>query len=72
MNLIRRINRDNCYLSSRSFENGSFMTGCKLATNAKFQLNISKVCLLGQQTQGHGGVNTTTVNPLSKYRDLLR
>ena len=39
---LRRLNRRNFYFSKNSFEIYDLLGGWKLATNAKFQHNISK------------------------------
>ena len=43
MNIIRRLNRENFYFSSQSFQIWWQISGLKVWKNAKFQLNISKI-----------------------------
>ena len=49
MNFIRWLNRGNFYL----LKFGDLLEELKLATNTKFQHNISKLHKLGEKTQGH-------------------
>ena len=48
-NIIRRLNRENFYFSSQSFQIWWQISGLKVWKNAKFQLNISKLWQLGQK-----------------------
>ena len=55
MNFIRKLSRGKFYLSNQSVQIRGFIRGWKLATNAKFQLIISKIMpAKDKKTQGHG------------------
>ena len=54
MNFIRRSNRGIFIFHATVLKFVDVLAGWKLATNAKVQHNIFKICKLSQKTQGHG------------------
>ena len=59
MNFIRRLNRENFYLSSLFFQFGGLLGVWKLALYAKFQLNISKIMPTRPKKHWNMGLNMT-------------